>query len=111
VFPSRNELKFYILLKKNSVYVNRIHKHNDHFFNSIQRIIKLKMNLFLHLIKHSGECTFTCKLSISLVTPEILSGILNSVITKLPPGNFFLAGTERDDLYVYYEYAKVSAVS
>jgi hypothetical protein len=55
------------------------------------------------------EIAFTGKLPISLVNPE-LSEILKSIIAKLPPENSFLAGTERDELYVYYEYAKVSAL-
>jgi hypothetical protein len=52
------------------------------------------------------ELYFICKLCVNLIIPEILSGLSNFVITKLPPENFLLAGTKR----AYYEYAKVSAL-
>jgi hypothetical protein len=35
---------------------------------------------------------------------------LKSIITKLPRGNSLLAGIERDELQVYYEYAEVTVL-
>jgi hypothetical protein len=46
----------------------------------------------------SLEIAFTGKLPISLVNPEFLSEILKSIITKLPPENSLLAGTETNPM-------------
>jgi len=60
-------------------------------------------------IRQGLDVTSTGKLSAELLPPHNLSQILQQVALKLPADVSLVAGTGLDDMFIYYEMAKVQA--
>jgi len=60
-------------------------------------------------IRQGLDVTSTGKLSAELLPPHNLSQILQQVALKLPTDVSLVAGTGLDDMFIYYEMAKVQA--
>lgn len=60
-------------------------------------------------IRQGLDVTSTGKLSAELLPPQNLSQILQQVVLRLPTDVSLLAGTNLEDMFIYYEVAKVQA--
>ena len=60
-------------------------------------------------IRQGLDVTSTGKLSAELLPPHNLSQILQQVALRLPTDVSLLAGTSMEDMFIYYEIAKVQA--
>jgi hypothetical protein len=60
-------------------------------------------------IRQGLDVTFTGKLSAELLPPHNLSQILHQVALKLPADVSLLAGTSLEDMFIFYEIAKIQA--
>ena len=60
-------------------------------------------------IRQGLDVTSTGKLSAGLLPPHNLSQILQQVALKLPNDATLLAGTNLEDMFIYYEIARVHA--
>jgi hypothetical protein len=57
------------------------------------------------------ESSLNGKLSLNLIPPEVLMRILKNVTFFLPDGYNLFAGLHKNDMYLYYEYSKVTVVA
>jgi hypothetical protein len=57
------------------------------------------------------ENSLNGKLSLNLIPPEVLMRILKNVTFFLPDGYSLFAGLHKNDMYLYYEYSKVTVVA
>jgi hypothetical protein len=69
-------------------------------------VLELKMRV--KDILHGVEQSLSGRLSLSLIPPDVLLGILRNVTFVLPDGYSLIVGLHRNNMHYYYEYSSIA---
>jgi hypothetical protein len=79
-------------------------------FNYIRQLERevLELQMRVKELVHGVEQSLSGRLSLSLISPDVLLEILRNVTFFLPDGYSLIAGLHRNNMHYYYEYSSIA---
>jgi hypothetical protein len=71
----------------------------------------LELQMRVKELVHGVEQSLTGRLSLSLISPDVLLEILRNITFFLPDGYNLISGLHRNNMYYYYEYSSIALMA